>query len=83
VPIALTSVNLSFLELSGPVKACNGIALPLHLLYVINSKQSDLVAALCFYAANKILFRLQHCNSFTHQTMSFLALWQDNQHMSV
>jgi hypothetical protein len=29
VPIVLKSGNLSFLEPSGPVKACNGIALPL------------------------------------------------------
>jgi len=29
VPIVLKSVNLSLLETSGPVQACNGIALPL------------------------------------------------------
>jgi len=31
VPIVMKSGSLSFLEPSGPVKACNGIALPLHL----------------------------------------------------
>jgi hypothetical protein len=33
-------------------------------------KKPDLVAALCFYAANKILFRLRQCNNFNHQTVS-------------
>jgi len=31
VPIVLKSGSLNFLEPSGPVQACNGIALPLHL----------------------------------------------------
>jgi hypothetical protein len=32
VPIVLKSGSLNLLEPSGPVQACNGIALPLHLL---------------------------------------------------
>jgi hypothetical protein len=32
VPIVLKSENFNLLEPSGPVKACNGIALPLPLL---------------------------------------------------
>jgi hypothetical protein len=34
VPIILKSGNLNFLDLSGPVKACNRIALPLLLLLI-------------------------------------------------
>jgi hypothetical protein len=34
VPLGLKSGSLNLLEPSGPVKACNGIALPLH--YVLN-----------------------------------------------
>jgi hypothetical protein len=34
VPTVLKSGSLNLLELSGPVKACNGIALPLPLLWV-------------------------------------------------
>jgi hypothetical protein len=34
VPIVIKSGSVSLLELSGPVKACNGIALPLPLHYV-------------------------------------------------
>jgi hypothetical protein len=33
-------------------------------------KRPELAAALCFYAADKILFRFQKCNNFTHQTIS-------------
>jgi hypothetical protein len=32
MPIALKSGRLNFLETSGPVQACNGIALPLHVI---------------------------------------------------
>ena len=31
MPVALTSGSLNFLELLGPVQACNGVALPLPL----------------------------------------------------
>jgi hypothetical protein len=34
VPIVLKSVSLNLLEPSGPVEACNGIALPFYPLYV-------------------------------------------------
>jgi hypothetical protein len=33
-------------------------------------KRPELVAALCFYAADKILFHFQKCNNFAHQTIS-------------
>jgi len=35
VPIVLKSGSLSLLEPSGPVQACNGIALPLPLPYTV------------------------------------------------
>jgi len=34
VPIVLKSGSLNLLETSGPVQACNGIALPLRLSYI-------------------------------------------------
>ena len=33
VPIVLKSWNLNLLEASGPVQACNGIALPFYVFY--------------------------------------------------
>jgi len=45
-----------------------------HLTYLAalcyKLKRPELCAALCFYAADKILFRFQKCNNFTHQTIS-------------
>jgi len=41
VPIVLKSGSLNLLEPSGPVQACNGIALPLNLtLHVLNGRQN-------------------------------------------
>jgi hypothetical protein len=40
VPIVLKSGNLKLLEPSGPVKACNGIALPLPLPIVVRNRNS-------------------------------------------
>ena len=40
VPIVLKSGSLSLLEPSGPVQACNGIALPLPLYITMRGKQS-------------------------------------------
>ena len=34
VPIVLKSGNLKLLEPSGPVQACNGVALPLPYIYI-------------------------------------------------
>jgi len=41
VPIVLTSGNLSFLEPSGPVQACNGIALPLSVVRTMNIERGN------------------------------------------
>jgi hypothetical protein len=40
VPIVLKYGSLNLLELNGPVQACNGMALPLHLPFsVVDCKQ--------------------------------------------
>jgi hypothetical protein len=40
VPIVLKSGSLNLLEPSGPVKACNGIALPIVVIYAKKSLHS-------------------------------------------
>jgi hypothetical protein len=46
VPIVLKSGSLNLLEPSGPVKACNGIALPLPLpLHAVELHLSGLITA--------------------------------------
>jgi hypothetical protein len=44
VPIVLKSGSLNLLEPSGPVKACNGIALPLPFTFLIIISQTIFVA---------------------------------------
>jgi hypothetical protein len=41
VPIVLKSENLNLLEPSGPVKACNGVALPLPFTFTHSLKEKD------------------------------------------
>jgi hypothetical protein len=48
VPINLKSGSLNLLEPSGPVKACNGIALPLPLFpYILVFNSFDVHLAYC------------------------------------
>jgi hypothetical protein len=43
VPIVLKSGSLSLLEPSGPVQACNGIALPYRADYVVDANGSTVI----------------------------------------
>jgi len=49
VPIVLKFGSLTHLESSGPVQACNGIALPLHLVIKYTNVRLELkVVFLCY-----------------------------------
>jgi hypothetical protein len=45
VPIVLKSGSLNFLEPSGPVQACTGIAVPLHTKSTITKQTTALVTS--------------------------------------
>ena len=54
MPIVLKSGSLNPLEPSGPVQACNGIALPLPLPYIYGMSYFDVVRNILSYSALEI-----------------------------
>ena len=38
MPIVLKSGRLNLLELSGPVQACNGLALPFYIVFILHTE---------------------------------------------
>ena len=47
MPIVFKSGSLNLLEISGPVQACNGIALPLPLpLHMVNNEAVSILATI-------------------------------------
>jgi len=68
VPIVLKSGSLNLLEPSGPVQACNGIALPstVHLCYLYNvPTNAQLINSLLYCSI------LQHPYMFRHYCVIF------------
>jgi len=58
MPIVLKSGRLNLLELSGPVQACNGIALPVPLLFNDAAYSSGYIRRMVGLLANNELERI-------------------------
>jgi hypothetical protein len=58
MPIVLKSGSLNLLERSGPVQACNGIAVPLPAKYEIQNSVPTVFINFCVPAYKEIIYDL-------------------------
>jgi hypothetical protein len=69
VPIVLKSGSLNLLEPSGPVQACNGIALPLlHLLLLLPTLLQLMASLMTLSVAPTIQYAQKFVYEFYHAT---------------